>query len=318
MNKISAHDRSSRLSHRAFSLAELMISAIIASVLMMGLAALLCLPLRVMQNSEDVNAAQTRAEMVFAIVRAPLDLCGYGMPIGPESFKSAFGATSAPFNWKGAISVERMGALGGRENAICKIAYAVGTTVRTTGTVVTSADEVDVIATGIPPLLSPNGKNSLKSWVLFGSMLPRCYPMMLRRIPERLADGRSLLPLRWNKPASSDETIHIPENDAIFYMKAMECRVILRDGEYTFYTNDHSGSGWQPRVAGVIDVRFELGDGGRILRVTTLTRGKTRYDRIVTKGTPPGWPEEYADDIPPESRHYRLFVNKASFGLKNF
>ena len=110
----------------------------------------------------------------------------------------------------------------------------------------------------------------------------------------------------------------IPENDELFYLRAMECTIMKRDDDFAFVTNDYTGSGWQPRVTGVVDVRFELDGSGRLLNVMTLTRGKWRHDEIITKGTPQGWPAKYSSSIPEEARHYRLMTNRAAFALKNF
>jgi hypothetical protein len=119
-----------------------------------------------------------------------------------------------------------------------------------------------------------------------------------------------------NRNPSGGEKISIPENDQIFNLRALECEVRTRGDDLALLTNDHSGSGWQPRVEGVIDIRFELEEYGRILRVLTLTRGKHRYPYVVTRNIP-GWPEEYSADIPASARHYMLMANEASFALKN-
>jgi hypothetical protein len=208
------------------------------------------------------------------------------------------------------------------ENGICRIAYAVKTNIRTLAPVITSDDAAEVWANGAPGLLAPvygdKKPNSVKNWIVFGSMIPDLYPMWAYKEPQKLPDKSAVLSLKWNKPPGADVTIFIPENDELFYLRSMECNTILNNGDYVFTTNDLTGSGWQPRVSGVIDVRFELLGDGNLLRVTALTRGKTRYDTMVTRGNPSGWPEEYARAIPDEARHYRLLVSKTSFALKNF
>jgi hypothetical protein len=98
----------------------------------------------------------------------------------------------------------------------------------------------------------------------------------------------------------------------------MECCVRTSGSDYICYTHDTQGRGWQPRVRGVLDARFEKDPETGVARVYVLTMGKTRYDEIVTNGVPDGWPERYASKIPREGRHYRLLGSAASFGMKNF
>jgi hypothetical protein len=128
----------------------------------------------------------------------------------------------------------------------------------------------------------------------------------------------TILNLVWNKAGSPEAEITIHKNDYLFYMDAMECEVNIKDdGEEIFYIKDMREGAWQPRERGVIDARFALDPGRRVLRVLLLVRGDRRYDHIKTKDTPPGWPQEYAPDITPAARHYRLFTFAESFELKN-
>jgi hypothetical protein len=115
----------------------------------------------------------------------------------------------------------------------------------------------------------------------------------------------------------------IPRNDALFYLRAAEMQTRAfdnwqSDGDFAFFTNDCTGSGWQPRVMGVVDARFELDDDRRLLRVSLLVRGEKRYGRIVTEGTPSGWPDDWAGDIPEIARRYRLYTHSVAIDLKNF
>jgi hypothetical protein len=208
-----------------------------------------------------------------------------------------------------------------RDDAICRIVHAVGTNVRTLAEMSTSDDVVQILASGAPPLLEAAdgglGNMKVKNWIVFGAMLPSHVPLRLSHTPTKVPGG-SLLTFKWNRLNGSDEHIFIPKNDEIFYLRVLECRTIEQDGVFSFFTNDHTGSGWQRRVDGVVDARFEIAEGGRLLRVTTLTRGDMKFGAAVTRGTPQGWPEKYPPSIPEEARHYRLRVCKASFELKNF
>ncbi|MDR1471055.1 MAG: hypothetical protein LBS75_00890 [Synergistaceae bacterium] len=289
------------------------------------------LMLRAMNLADDLNTAHNRAEMVFAILRQPIEQCGYGMPKNPSDFADSFNFPAiAPFNWKGAISTAPVYINEMRENGSCRIAYAVSSNILVKAESETSGEKIEVIATGAPPLLkqadSLKGATSVKNWAVFGAMLPDCRPLRLSRAPKKVLGGTSLS-FDWNRPVSSDANILIPENDELFYLRAMECRVLKKQEEdsdgnnrmgYSFYTFDHMGTGWQPRVNGVIDIRFELDPGGRMIKVRTLTKGDTRHSKKVSPKIPDGWPEEYASAIPDDILHYVLVARSASFELKNF
>jgi hypothetical protein len=289
----------------------------------LGLIFVTYLPIKITRYTDDINAAQTRAEMVFAILRNPLEQCGYGMPKEVSAYRKSFGASGAPFNWQGPISVSTAStALWTREKGICKIAYGVGTKIRTLASADVSGDRIEVRVTGVPSMLEGTAsdnysENVVKNWILSGAMMPYFRPLIQYAPPRRLPEGGVMLSFRMNAPLADSETF-IPENDELFYFRAMECAIMKRDGDYAFVTNDYTGSGWQPRVTGVVDVRFELDADNRLLRVITLTRGIRRYDEIITKGLPEGWPTRYSYAIPADARHYRLMTNRASFALKNF
>jgi hypothetical protein len=307
----------------AFSLAEVMVSSMIASVMMLGLTAMLYLPVRAMLMIDDAVASRDRAEAVFAILRKPVELCGYGMPHSPGNYRASFGIKREPFDWQGPISVHPSGKDAElKENRVCKIVYAERSRIRTTESASTSGDIVVLRTTGIPSKMgtdvSVGGyRYDTNNWILFGGMTPVCVPVSLYAPPRKLGNNSAVLPIKAYRYSPGAAAFHIPENDEIFYVRVLECSVMKgRDGDSVFATNDHSGASWQPRVDGVIDVRFEL--EGRLLRIFALTRGETRYEREVTPGAPPEWPERYAGDIPKWARHYALYADSAAFELKNY
>jgi hypothetical protein len=289
----------------------------------MGLVFLIYLPIRITQRADDINAAQTRAEMVFSILRNPLEQCGYGMPKKDAEYRQGFGASVAPFNWPGPISVSASNtALWKREKGVCRIAYGVGTKIRTLEAAVVSGDKVEIRVTGVPSLLEGSAgddyiENIVKNWILAGAMMPEFRPLIQYAPPQRLIEGGTLLSFKMKFPSLGSE-MFIPENDELFYFRSMECTVMKKDDDYAFVTNDYTGSGWQPRVTGVVDARFELDGSGRLLKVTLLTRGDRKHDKTITKGLPDGWPKEYSSSIPEDARRYMLMTSQVSFALKNF
>jgi hypothetical protein len=307
---------------RAFSLAELLVSSLIASMLLFGLSGTIFLPLRLMRYTNDIDAALSRAEMVFSILRTPMEYSGYGLPKDETVYKEYFGVSAGPFNWPGPMSVSstnRVG-MGLRENASCKIAYATETKCRTLSLVVVSGDRFKTAASGTPSQLLTDAKDAdpetvIQNWFVFGAMMPHCLPA---KYMGRSADagGITYLSFKFKKPVS--EPVWIPENDEIFGLRALECEVRKRDDDFVLFTNDQTGSGWQPRVDGIIDIRFALDWENRLVTVETLTRGTHRYEDAITSGALEVWQKKYSGNIPEEVRHYRLASNSAVFEMKNF
>jgi hypothetical protein len=209
-----------------------------------------------------------------------------------------------------------------RKDAVCRLVYAIPTRIRTKRGTLVSGSDARIPVDGKSDLMEAAhrtmGPNSTKNWVVFGSALPASCPFWLNGPPEESA-LETTLPLRFVNPLpdSSDDLL-IPENDEMCFIRAMECWVSGYKDDFAFYSNNHLGSGAQPRVLGVIDARFEIAAPHNLLRVFLITRGNKRYDHEITTTVPEGLPERYAITIPPEARHYKLYAYRASFELKNF
>jgi hypothetical protein len=308
---------------RAFSLAELLVSSIIASMLLFGLSGTIYIPIRLMQRTDDIDAALSRAEMVFAILRTPIEYSGYGLPKDETVYREYFGIPSkSPFNWPGPLSVSLSDRkdTGRRENASCKITYATETKCRTLSQEVISGDRFKVAASGIPSQLLTDAKDAdpetiIQNWFVFGAMMPRCVPA---RYTGRSTDAAGIAYLSFKFKKTESESVSIPENDEIFGLRAFECEVRKRNDDFALFANDQTGSGWQPRVDGVIDIRFELDRENRLVTVETLTRGAHRYKETITSDALEEWQKKYDGVVPEEARHYRLFSNTSVFEMRNF
>ncbi|MCL2683759.1 MAG: hypothetical protein FWE55_00800 [Synergistaceae bacterium] len=307
----------------ALCLTEILVSLLIIPMVLCGLAAVTYIPLRIMRHAEDISTAQDRAELVFSILTIPLEHCGYGLPKQPGDYTYAFNTSLPPFTWPGPLSIG-MAVLpdGIRENGNCKIAYAVETKSRTIEKAETASNTMQVTVNSVPSLLnsvsgSSGSGSDVNNWILFGSMMPYCLPARKNMTQTTLSNGDVRISVMFNRPASGGETLWIPENDELFYLRVMECQVRSSEKDSIFATRDYMNTGWQPRVEGVVDVRFELEPNRRLIRVWTLTHGSQRFANVVTSGTPPGWPEKYADGISDECRHYRLLAREAVFSLQN-
>ena len=306
----------------AFTLVETIFCLVFTVILLGGIphAAYLCQ--LAMHAMSDAHAAQNRAEQVRAIVRPMTETCGYGMPKEPGDFRAAFELGGlAPFDWAGpATVVDKVLAASGRIASTCRIVYAIPSGIRTTQETRTTEHTFQVRTNAVPGNLESHSTepHSTKNWALFASATPHFQPAWLTATLGTGPDG-ALLSLR----RRGDGELLIPRNDELFYLRAAEIQTRTYDegpyrDDFALYTNDHTGSGWQPRVVGVVDVRFELADERRLLRVVMLVRGEKRYDRDVTTGTPDGWPAKWTDDIPKSARRYRLYAHSVAFDLKNF
>jgi hypothetical protein len=315
-----------RKARRAFLLVEVIVSVMVISLTAAGIMLGALAFLETGRYAEDVGAARERAEHVFSMIKLPLDHCGYGMPSDPYEYRKAFSEIKLePFSWGGAISINNVilskaGGGGRRMDAVCRIAFGLPSGVRVKKEISASPDRLEVIAREKPSLLEIVGAGDnpdfVKNWALLGAILPRQRPLWLDNSSKSVSDETILLFKPGGGPISQDR-VFIPENDEIFYLGAISCYVDFFEGDYAFFIRDFRGGGGQPKVAGVADARFELDDSKKLLKVTLLVRGNRRYDRVKTAGTPVGWPEKYAPDIPAPLRRYRLFAYTESFGLKN-
>ena len=323
LSKTELRLRRTMRGRKAVCLAEVLISLLVIPIALCGLAAVTYVPLRIMRHAEDVSVAQDRAEMVFSILVGPLEHCGYGLPKKPEDYVYAFNTPIPPFTWAGPLSIgTAVHPEGIRENGNCKIAYAVETKIRTIAKAETAHETMWLTVNNVPSLLNSTsdifGRGlDVNNWILFGSMMPYCLPARKNMAQTALPNGDISISVMFNRTLPDGDTIMIPENDELFYLRVMECQVKSSTEESIFMTRDYMNTGWQPRVEGVVDVRFELDTNRQLIHVWTLTHGTQRFADVVTKGTPPGWPEKYAHNIPHEFRHFKLLAREAVFSLQN-
>ena len=275
--------------------------------------------LQLISRVQDEKAAAHRLDAAYAPLESATEFCGYGLPRAGDDCRARFGLPGvAPFNWAGPITTGDLDVgTTRRSGGLCRIVYAVPSGVRCAEETVSPTGRFAVRLTENPHLLdqASGTPNLIKNWAIFGAMQPSHYPLWLES--KSTGAGGNHATLR-GQSASVDLTI--PRNDEIFYLRALELRVRRvasgSDVDYILYANDYTGSGVQPRVEGIVDMRFEL-TGEKLLRVSILARGNTKYNTIATSGTPPGWPEAYAADIPAEMRYFKLFAKQRSFELMN-
>ncbi|GHV27506.1 hypothetical protein FACS1894167_02650 [Synergistales bacterium] len=309
---------------RGFTLAELLISSLFISVAAAGVMSCSLALIEAVSYSGDAAAAQERAERVFSIADNLLAHCGYGLPSDAD-FPEAFNRVKSyvPFAWRARVSVANTeaGTYLAKKNGTLRVLYAVPSGIRAARSAAVSADTAEIHLSGSPPMLEACGKNNppvaLKYWALFGAARPSPRPMW--RVLSGDLPRDTKIYLKWYKPDDFEGELSIRENDELYYLRAAMCAASYSalTGEPMFSADHCDGSGLQPMEAGVLDARFELQSSGKLLKVSLLVRGDRRYGEIKTKGTPKGWPEEYASDISDAYRHFRLFAFSELFGVMN-
>jgi Tfp pilus assembly protein PilV len=310
---------------RGFTLVELLIASLFIPVTAAGFVSCSRALVETVSYSDDAVTAQERAEHVFSMMEILLAHCGYGLAADAhltDSFSNVKGYV--PFAWGARIAVSNKepNTYAAKKNGTLLVLYAVPSGIRAIHSVAVSSDTAEIHLSGSPSMLEACGRYSLplspKNWALFGASRPFSRPMWCVRFDDRQPSDITI-GLKWNKPDNFGGELTIHENDELYYLRAVSCAAShsTLDGESMFSADHCDGSGRQPMETGVVDARFELQSSGKLLKVNLLVRGDRNYGEIKTKGTPDGWPEEYAPDISDANRHFRLFAFSELFEVMN-
>ena len=286
---------------------ELMIALMLSLVIFGGLFFVLFHSVVFYDHIREKRIALQRCETVVALLLEPLMHCGYGMPQESTAYRSFFNLAYPPFNWAGSLSVLPMpvGAIT-KQNAVCRIAYAVpsGSNLRASY----SVEPYDFWIQLNAPIPNAAPKSALnykpENWILLGAMLPHSFPLSVMD-----KSGNSL----GVRASSSAVGSVISEGDELCYFRVMEAKAY---GD-AFYTNDYSGSGMQPRVDGVVDVRFDWDSTKELMTVSVLARGDTRREKPAER-IPDSWPAAYRADLNPDVYYYVLESVQFSMRVKNW
>lgn len=299
---------------RAFTLAELIVSLAIFAVISAALISSLVAAAKHLEQLADYRKAADRVAAVEAFLRAPAAYCGYGMPLEPERYRSAFGNyPRAPFNWEGPVSAVTIGRpLTAQEdrrkdNALF-IAYAPPGTARTNELAVLGAGGGTILLDRAPKPAELDYSTSsdllCKSFICFGSSVPP--GVILKK-----ADNEKGTVLKVCAP--SGEGVTIQKNDRMRMFRAM--MVFAAFGN--LYSNDFSGSGRQPRVNGICDLRFQVDAASKKLTVFIMARGDKKYNAPAPVKGAGDWPEEYRADAYANKDNHMLLVSKIVLELPN-
>lgn len=299
----------------AFTLPELLVSFAVFAVAAAALTSLLMTASQRLSYVIDYRKAVLRAADAEAFLRTPAACCGYAMPLDPESYRAALGGyDEAPFNWDGPINVENSGApftsvSDVRMDGILLIAYTQPGSARVKNLTILD-DANDVINLDRTPQpsefgLGPTGKPSCKQFVGFGGAVP---PGTIFELAEYRPGSPSLRIRRTGSGSAS-----VQKNDETRLFRAMAV--------YAFndilYSYDYSGSGRQPRLRGVHDLRFQVDTGARKLTVYIVSRGDKQYAGSAPVRGLEHWPEKYLSDSNINGHNRMLLITKIVLELPN-
>ncbi len=256
----------------------------------------------------DQRRAEIRASRAEAILKAPVFYCGLGMPKDPTEYKASFGNQKFdPFGWNGPIGV-RIGP-SGLENSELRIAFSREGSTKLTGPVISEVAEAKVRLHKFP---EPNEIGTsfsshspdIRNWLFFPSSIPPSLPFSIMGI-----SGKEI-----TVSNNLGTPFRICVGDRPRHMMALS----IYASAGILYTKDFRSPGAQPRVNGILDIRFDLDPEHRLITVYILARGNQVHDRpqeIVGKEQ---WPEKYISYWIEKSSRYRLFATKTVWHLPNY
>lgn len=293
--------------NKAFSLIELVVSIGI----MLIMAPLFISTVKIAVDRIDIDTehmkAHKRISRAESLLKAPLFYCGLGMPVDASIYKVAFGSQKFdPFRWDGPISVKK--GPSGFDNSELRVSFArPGSTKLTLMT--QSETPYGVVNLHKCPDQNEigdtysNNSSDIRNWVLFPSTFPPSTPFCVTGLNKKTMYVKNNL----------GRSFSILRGDRLYHMRAM-CAYSHND---CLYTKDFRVSGAQPRIKGIIDIRFDLDIEKRLVKVYILARGDRLYDSPKEIEGREEWPEEYLRQWDEKGSKYKLFASKTVWYLPN-
>lgn len=296
-----------------FALAEMLVSLAVSAVVMSMLLSALASAARYSEHLADYRKAIARVAAVEAFLRLPAAYCGFGVPLEPDRYRAAFwNMPHEPFNWEGPISAGTASArLTGtfdrrRDNALF-IAYALWSDCKASRRTTLDGEKIVMRLdraprTGKIERIS-RSQPSCKSFVSFASAVPTGTPLCVEKI-----ETSSLL-----LSNAHGRHVTVQRDDKMWLFRAMTV-FAYNDRLYSY---DFSGSGRQPRVSGICDLRFRVDAEAKKLTVYIMARGDKKYNGRQRDRRIAEWPEEYRSDMFENRENYLLVIEKIVLELPN-
>ena len=255
----------------------------------------------------DYRKAFNRTSMAVALLKTPVFYCGLGMPVSADKYKNAFGNLRfEPFRWNGPIEV-RTGP-SSYPNSELRIAYAQPGSSRLAELSVNTSFSGSVMLNRFPesnelPDSFSGSSTDLRRWLLFCGIMPPSLPLYITGV-----SGKKLFV---ENNISSHFSIPKGERPCIFRAMTVYCR------NGCVYTRDFRASGDQPRVKGIMDMRFDVDVDNKLITVYVLSRGDNIYDNRKLIIGQDSWPEEYISPWIKKSTGYQMYASKFVWRLPN-
>lgn len=294
-------------STKGFILTELIISLAIFLIITAAILNSLTLSSNKITAFMDYRKAMIRTAKAVALLKMPAFYCGFGMPVGAAEYKKAFGNQKFdPFRWEGPIK-SYTGPSGFADSEL-RIAFAAPGRSRLTKMTLSETKEGYLYLDKLPEKGDIGESFSgysfdIRNWIFFADTFPPGLPFCITGL-----SGKIMTVKNYISPAFS-----ILQNDRLYHFRAI--RIYCLNG--TVYTKDHRSPGDQPRVSGIMDMRFQVDAELKTLTVYVLARGDHEYSEKREIIDAYLWPEEYISPWKDKRSKYQLYASKTVWRLPN-
>lgn len=294
-------------SSKGFILTELIISLAIFLIITAAILNSLTLSTQKIASFMDHRKAMIRTAQAVALLKMPVFYCGFGMPSDASEYKKAFGSQKFdPFRWEGPIKAYT--GPSSLVNSELRVAFAAPGISRLSKITLSETEEGTLYLDKEPEKndigdsFSGNSFDT-RNWVFFANTLPPGLPFCITGAYGKIMTVKNNL-----CPSFS-----ILESDRMYHFRAMKIYCLKE----TLYTKDFRSPGDQPKVFGIMDMRFDVDDEKKTLTVYVLARGDHEYKEKRPIIDAYLWPENYIAPWEGILSKYQLYASKTVWRLPN-
>lgn len=290
-----------------FSLIEVVVSLAVMLVIMPPMLSTMKIVINELFYNVEFKKGHTRITRTEALLKAPLFYCGFGMQADPSKYKESFGSQKhEPFRWEGPITVQK--GPSGFENSELRVSFARPSSTRLDRMTQSETPEGILTLHKFPEqnefgdTYSSNSPD-IRNWVFFPTSFPPSTPFCIMGLNGKVMSVKN----------NMGRSFSISGGDRVHHMMAIS----LYSKDDFLYTKDFRFPGAQPRIKGVLDVRFDLDIEKKIVIVYILARGDRLYDAPQEIRGREEWPDEYIRQWVEKGSRYKLFASKTVWYLPN-